>query len=118
MPMVDAITLTGMDNIAEKQHELDWQYFKEGIEIFPLTYHADNKPASALLRYQAGATVAKHRHPGYEHILILEGGQQDDKGHYDKGCLLISPPGSQHSVRSEEGCIVLAIWSQTVEFLE
>jgi len=116
--MANSITLTGLNNLIETQHQLDWQFFKEGIEILPLTYHTDGKPASALLRYQAGANVPRHKHPGYEHIFVLEGSQRDENGLYQKGSLLISPPGSYHSVTSEQGCIVLAIWEKTVEFVD
>ena len=116
--MANTIILTGLEDMAEKQHQLDWQYFKEGIEIFPLSYHSNNDPASALLRYQAGAEVPSHHHPGYEHIFVLDGSQQDESGIYEKGSLLISPPGSRHSVRSESGCIVFAVWEKTVEFLQ
>ena len=33
------------------------------------------------------------------------------------GTLIINPPGTQHSVVSEAGCIVLAIYEKPVEFL-
>jgi len=114
--MAEPNILAGLDNIADTQHKIDWQYFREGIEIYPLSFHDSNTPASALLRYQPGAEVPSHKHPGYEHILILSGSQQDEKGSYKKGTLLISPPGSQHSVKSKQGCIVLAIWEKAVQF--
>jgi len=54
---------------------------------------------------------------GYEHILILEGEQQDEHYIYPQGTLVISPPGTSHSVQSPQGCIVLAIWEKPVSFL-
>ena len=33
------------------------------------------------------------------------------------GTLIINPPGTQHSVVSEAGCIVLAIYEKPVKFL-
>ena len=77
-----------------------------------------SQPAAALLPYAAGASVAAHLHPGYEHILILEGSQRDHLGRYARGTLVISPPGSRHAVTSDEGCLALAIWNQPVQFIE
>ena len=61
-----------------------------------------------------GARVPLHRHPGYEHVFVLEGSQSDANGRYPAGSLLISPPGSSHAIVSEEGCIVLVVWERPV----
>ncbi len=75
------------------------------------------EPSAALLRYQPGAQVPRHRHRGYEHILVLSGSQSDERGSYGRGALVVNPPGSNHTVRSEEGCLVLIIWDHPVEVL-
>ena len=72
--------------------------------------------SAALLRYQPGASVPRHQHSGYEHIFILSGSQTDESATYSKGDLLVSPPGSTHSIRSEDGCMALAIWERGVVF--
>lgn len=95
----------------------DWKPFREGIEIARLYGDGEGGPSAAFLRYQPGATVPPHAHPGYEHILVLEGSQSDEKDVYRAGDMLISSPGSSHAVVSEEGCTVLAIWNEPVQFL-
>ncbi len=97
--------------------ELAWGYFRDGIEIHPLHGVGSGGMASALLRYQPGATVPRHRHPGWEHIIILQGGQIDDNGSHGPGTLLASQPGSSHAIAAPEGCVVLAIWEKPVEFI-
>ena len=94
-----------------------WQPFREGIEQVPLHEAAPSGLRAALLRYAPGASVPAHEHVGYEYILVLEGAQEDDRGRYPAGTLLVNPPGSAHAVRSAEGCVVLAIWERPVQFL-
>lgn len=97
---------------------------RPGVAILPLYGRPDrlagqgaSEPCAALLRYQPGAAVPAHHHPGYEHIFVLEGSQQDDHGVYTRGTCVINPPGSRHAVTSSGGCLVLAIWNHSVEMI-
>jgi anti-sigma factor ChrR (cupin superfamily) len=73
-----------------------------------------------LLRYALGASVPAHAHEGYEHILVLQGVQQDERGHYGVGSFLAAccsmRPVPCHAVESPLGCVVLAIWERPVRF--
>ncbi|HSM83105.1 MAG TPA: cupin domain-containing protein [Nodosilinea sp.] len=126
-----SVVLKNMFAIASFQDELPWQTFREGVEIISL--HQTTAPQTktpwlgsepqpglhtALLRYQPGATVPYHHHPGSEQILVLAGAQQDDRGIYPAGTLVVNPPGSNHRVASPEGCIVLVTWERPVIFQE
>ena len=93
-----------------------WEAFRPGIQRLPLYQVGPDGQSAALLKYDPGAEVPRHHHPGFEHIWVLEGSQTDDNGHYPKGSLVVNPPGSAHSVYSEEGCVVLAIWEAPVVF--
>lgn len=95
--------------------------FRPGVEISPIYGMtaagepvAPDAPAAAFLRYAPGAEVPHHEHGGYEHIIVLEGSQHDARGRYVRGTCLVSPPGSSHSVASDDGCLVLAIWNRPV----
>lgn len=95
-----------------------------GVEILPLYGIGEDgrpfdpkRPSAAFLRYAAGARVPEHRHAGYEHIFVLRGSQSDRHGSYPAGTCVMSPPGTTHAVSSEEGCLVLAVWNQSVEVL-
>ncbi len=95
-----------------------WLPFREGIEQALLYQDAAGVARAALLRYSPGARVPRHRHTDYEYILLLEGAQQDERGRYEAGTLMINPPGSEHSVSSPEGCVVLALWQAPILLLE
>jgi anti-sigma factor ChrR (cupin superfamily) len=114
--MEQPIRLDSLFEIARHQHELPWQFFRPGIEIYPLSQNPKTQSQVALLRYQPGATVPRHQHPGYEHIVVLSGTQQDERGEYKAGTLVINTPESEHWVVSPEGCIVLIFWEKPVVF--
>lgn len=103
--------------IGAQPDRIAWEPFRDGVMIHRLYGGEDNQPAAALLKYQPGASVPRHRHAGYEHIFVLAGDQRDDNGTYVAGSLLISRPGSEHAVASPSGCVVLAIWNKPVDFV-
>lgn len=96
--------------------QLPWQPLRPGVEISSLYQDADSGGQLALLRYQSGATVPRHHHPGYEQILVLAGEQGDERGNYPAGTLVVNLPGSQHQVASPKGCVVLIFWQRPVVF--
>jgi len=88
--------------------------FRAGVEI---AWLKEGTPGVALLRYEPGASVPLHEHPEVEMILVLDGAQSDERGTYGAGDVILNPKGSQHSVWSDEGCVVLIHWSEPVRFL-
>ena len=101
----------------------EFRQLRPGVHILPLYGKSEDgslssAPSAAFLRYEPGASIPEHDHPGYEHILVLSGSQRDQSGHYTTGTCLISPPGTRHSVQSDDGCLVLAIWNRPVVLLE
>ena len=75
------------------------------------------EPGVARLRYQPGTAVPRHRHLGLETIVVLEGSQSDERGRYGTGAVVLNPEGSEHSVWSEDGCVVLIQWDRPVELV-
>jgi quercetin dioxygenase-like cupin family protein len=90
-----------------------WEPFRKGIEICWM-YRSPAAAAAALLRYSPGATLERHVHAGFEHILVLRGSQTDENGEHGPGTLLIHAPGTSHAIHSREGCTVLAIWEKAI----
>ena len=103
--------------VAMEFSTIPWQEFREGVSIFPIYNSESSMASSALLRYTAGAAVPRHEHTGYEHIFVLEGSQEDERGVYLKGDLIVNKPQTNHWVKSSNGCVVLAIWEKPVQFL-
>ncbi|MDJ0706872.1 MAG: cupin domain-containing protein [Leptolyngbyaceae cyanobacterium MO_188.B28] len=110
--------MTNLLTLADNSSQLTWRPFRPGIEIYRLYGDGQHGPTAALLRYEPGAAVPKHTHQGYEHIIVLSGSQRDHCGVYSAGSLVINPPGSGHTVVSDEGCMVLIIWEQPVAIRE
>jgi anti-sigma factor ChrR (cupin superfamily) len=117
-PRFPRIELPGLLRIAENPDLVDWEPFKEGVDIHRLYGDRINGPSAALLRYRVGGKVPLHEHIGYEHILVLAGTQRDNNGTASAGTLIVNPPGSCHSVMSDAGCIVLAIYERAVRFVD
>jgi anti-sigma factor ChrR (cupin superfamily) len=103
--------------IANRQEEIPWEPFMDGVEIYRVYGDGLTGPTAALLRFQKAGAVPLHEHPGYEHIIVLSGSQRDEKGSAETGTLIINPPGTRHSVVGEAGCIVLAIYEKPVRFI-
>jgi anti-sigma factor ChrR (cupin superfamily) len=112
------LRLADLFQIADWQHTLPWTPFREGVDIYRLYGDGKNGPSTALLRFHPGARVSTHEHTGYEHILVLTGSQVDENSRTHAGALIINPPRTRHSVLSENGCIVLAIYEKPVAFLQ
>ena len=110
LPLVDI--LQGAGDLALRS----WEHFRPGITASWIYQDGESGAAAAFLKYEKGAGAPAHQHIGFEHILVLDGSQSDENGHYGAGTVLISPPGTRHSVHSAEGCVVLAIWEKPVAF--
>lgn len=105
-------------DIATRQDEIPWEQFQDGVDIHRLYGDGMDGPSAALLRFRKAGRVARHTHLGYEHILVLAGSQRDQNGTATAGTLMINPPGTEHSIVSEAGCIVLAIYEKPVRFID
>jgi anti-sigma factor ChrR (cupin superfamily) len=110
--------LNDVFHFAAREHEIAWEPYKKGVDIFRLYGDGITGPTAALIRYGEHGEVPMHEHDGYEHILILSGSQQDEHGIFKAGTLVINPPGTRHKVHSDAGCIVLAIYEKPVRFLQ
>jgi anti-sigma factor ChrR (cupin superfamily) len=56
-------------------------------------------------------------HQGLETVFVLQASQSDERGTYEKGCCVLNPTGYEHSVASENGCVVLIQWAKPVKFV-
>jgi len=97
--------------------DLAFEHFRHGIEVHWLRKGSDAEPTVAVLKYQAGASVPRHRHIGLETIVVLEGVQSDESGDYAAGTVVLNPVGTEHSVWTTEGCVVLIHWALPVVIL-
>ena len=107
-----------MNHPTSKQFEsvvnAEFQPFRDEVRMCRLL---DGEPAIALLKYQPVARVPRHRQTGVETIYVLSGAQNDEHASYGVGNFITNPEGSEHSVWSDFGCVVLIHWNRLVEFL-
>jgi anti-sigma factor ChrR (cupin superfamily) len=115
---LEVLKLNDLFQISGWQQKLPWEPFLEGVEMYRLYGNAESGPSAALLRFKAGGRVPLHEHTGFEHIFVISGSQVDENSRAETGMLIINPPGTIHSVLSESGCIVLAIYEKPVRFIE
>jgi anti-sigma factor ChrR (cupin superfamily) len=97
---------------------IEWTRLYDGVDICRLYGDGREGPSAAFLRYAPNACLPLHEHDGHEHIFVLTGFQEDECGVYRAGSMVVNPPGSRHSVRAPEGCLVLVLWERPVTFLK
>ncbi|KQS71661.1 allophanate hydrolase [Rhizobium sp. Leaf371] len=98
--------------------DLAYEAFRQGVTIHWIKRFDGDQPGVALLKYESGASVPRHRHEGLETILVLEGVQSDETGDYGEGRYIVNAMGTEHSVWSKAGCVVLIQWDRPVTILE
>ena len=75
--------------------------------------------ATSIVRYAPCSSFSPHVHGGGEEFLVLEGVFQDESGSFPAGFYVRNPPGSQHTPRSEPGCIIFVkLWQFAADDLE
>jgi anti-sigma factor ChrR (cupin superfamily) len=115
------IYLNEVFEIANDPDRITWEHFRDGIKIHRIYKSESAETSVALLRLSPGAKVPRHIHNGHEFILVLSGSQTDENAPAKQGTLIVSPPGSSHSVYSDDDpandLIVLAIWEKPVSFV-
>ena len=97
--------------------DLAFEHFRDGIAAHWLLKGGFAEPSVAILKYQPGASVPRHRHAGMETIVVLEGTQSDESGDYPAGSIFLNPVGTEHSVWTATGCVVLIQWNLPVVIL-
>jgi anti-sigma factor ChrR (cupin superfamily) len=112
------IILRDLLALANRPEELNWEPIRPGVDIHWIYQEGGEGAAAALIRFQPGGRVPLHEHRGHEHIFVLSGSQTDETGRLAAGTLMVNAPGTRHSIVSEEGCLVLAIYTRGVRFLD
>lgn len=85
---------------------------RNNVLIHVLFDNKENDPTgsdAALIKYLPGAFVPLHLHRGYEMVLVLQGEYIENGEVHKPGSLIIRSPGTTHSMRSNTGCIILAM---------
>jgi anti-sigma factor ChrR (cupin superfamily) len=80
-----------------------------GMSWHKISYDKQNGGyGTYILKMEPNAKSLHHIHTGYEEFLMLEGELTDLDGKiFKKGDFVTFEPGSTHSSRTKEGCLIL-----------
>ena len=88
--------------------DFDWEIPLPGAERARVYMFGEEEVF--YLRLQPGYEGFLQDHPGGEETFVIEGFFSDENGHHPAGTWLRQPIGSEHTVVSEEGCLM---WLKT-----
>ena len=90
---------------------MDWQPSQFDKIAMKVLYRDESKgEMTVLLKWEPGATLPFHRHPEIEQSYVLEGSFYDHDGICRAGEFVWRKAGSLHETKSDEGCLLLAIY--------
>jgi len=90
---------------------LEWQPTQFDRIAMKVLYRDDALgELTVLLRWEPGAVLPFHKHPEIEQSYVLEGSFYDHDGICRAGEFVWRRPGSMHETRSDEGCLLLAVY--------
>src|SRR5260221_3673865 len=111
-----SLVIASLGKILDTLGTSGWESLHPGVHFHWLYRDGEHGAAAAVIRFEPGARVPAHEHCGFEHIFVLQGSQTDENGKLNSGGLMVHAPGTRHSIFSEEGCLVLAIYEKRPEF--
>ncbi len=72
--------------------------------------------ATSIVRYEPGSAFSAHTHGGGEEFYVLEGTFADEHGEYPVGTYVRNPPGSRHTPRAPDGCVLFVkLWQMDLD---
>lgn len=88
---------------------------EQGTSFLQLNPTAQRRTGFYIYKMEPGAQSAPHRHGVAEEFLILDGTLIDNDGTvYETGDLVWLAPGTEHSSRTETGCLI-AVYAEAEE---
>lgn len=92
-------------------NSMEWQKSQFDKIWTKVLYRDDADGAmTVLLKWEPGAVLPFHKHPEVEQSFVLEGSFYDHDGICRAGEYVYRHPNSMHETRSDEGCVLLAVY--------
>lgn len=96
--------------------QIEWQDCgADGFLIKPLMEDRQAGLRTCLMKVEAGAFSPLHAHHEIEQIYVLEGSFFDQHKTYGPGEYIVRVAGAVHSAGSENGALVLLLYSPAVQ---
>ena len=116
--------MKNMSHYITQSEQKDWKPLMEsgvsteGISVKVLRFDdRANRALTFLLKFEPGASYPYHNHPAGEELFVLQGEVFINDQKLIHGDYLYTPPDFKHSVRTDEGCVILFIVPVEVEIL-
>ena len=78
----------------------------------------DTETQCEFLYMKPGSQTPLHTHQGSEATLVLDGGFEDEMGHYEFGDFILNDRKVVHRPRSEQGCLCFAVLDSPLTFTQ
>ena len=80
-----------------------------GMSWYKISYNKEKGgQGTYVLKMEPGARSLPHKHTGFEEFFMLDGELIDPDGKiFKKGDFISFEPGSSHSSRTKDGCLIL-----------
>ena len=106
-----SIVPTPNGSVYVKPQDMEWTPSQfEGVDMKLLYQDVEKGEMTVLLRWQPGTTLPFHKHPEIEQTYVIRGSFYDHDGICREGEFVYRHAGSKHETKSDEGCIILAIY--------
>ena len=100
------------ETLVARTGDADWQATgTSGFLIKPLFEDEDSNHRTWLMKVEPGAEAPAHAHTETEQIYVIEGSFYDQENTYGPGDFAIRAPGVMHTGGSENGAIVMLVYS-------
>jgi len=98
--------------------EIAWTEAMPGVRQKPIWHDKETKRRAALVRFDPGAQLPRHKHVGDELIFVIEGSNADESGEVVAGNANYRPNGCTHTVSTRNGATVFALVTGGVEMMK
>jgi anti-sigma factor ChrR (cupin superfamily) len=91
--------------------KMEWEKSQFDKIWMKVLYRNDKEgEMTVLLKWEPGAVLPFHKHPEIEQSYVLEGSFYDHDGICRAGQYVYRHPNSMHETKSDEGCLLLAVY--------
>ena len=98
--------------------EIAWTEAMPGVRQKPIWHDKETKRRAALVRFEPGAQLPRHKHVGDELIFVIEGSNADESGEVVAGNVNYRPNGCTHTVSTRNGATIFALVTGGVEMMK
>lgn len=110
-PVRSALTLPTTGSVIRRADDTWQECGLPGFLVQPLLEDEAVRMRTMLMKAEPGASADLHSHEEIEQVLLLEGHFSDGEASYGPGDFIVRAPGAPHLTTSEDGALMLVIYT-------